>query len=381
MPQKQFSIETGYFIFTMMPSLRCSLNCPHCYLTKEQRRSSEIMTIERLESACVKVRDYYQGRKLPKAIIQTYWYGGEPTEMPKVGDLSYVEAAALMMKKILPEKDGFEVRHTVLTSLVTVNLDEWLPVFNRISGGHFQTSFDGLMRGGNYVKRWEARVKEALRRGNSVGTISVVNHEMLHDDPAVLMDYLSDLGVKESSFLPFMLNDANIGEKYKKYAPTMSAWNDFMIGLTERYFERQEKGLFVTEPGQMHFINHQASRPGREANIASQTLFLMPNGDFSLPDYYNGFQEYLRPFGNIFEQSFDEVLKSKPRKAYIQRQVMVNNNSDCLDCQHKDKCVMEFWKPNRDGDECFGGRRYIDWLINPKQSNRIRCNHDQLELY
>jgi hypothetical protein len=24
---------------------------------------------------------------------------------------------------------------------------------------------------------------------------------------------------------------------------------------------------------------------------------------------------------------------------------------------------MEFWKDNRPGDDCFGGREYVEWLL------------------
>ena len=63
------SIESGYFIFTLMPSLRCSLNCPHCYLSLEQRRNSPIMTIEDLTTAALKVDAYYEKQKIAKKTI------------------------------------------------------------------------------------------------------------------------------------------------------------------------------------------------------------------------------------------------------------------------------------------------------------------------
>jgi MoaA/NifB/PqqE/SkfB family radical SAM enzyme len=54
-----FSIESGYFVFTLMPSLRCKLNCPHCYLSVDERRNSPIMSLEDLKVVCQKVFDYY----------------------------------------------------------------------------------------------------------------------------------------------------------------------------------------------------------------------------------------------------------------------------------------------------------------------------------
>ncbi|HCI46559.1 MAG TPA: transcriptional regulator, partial [Rhodospirillaceae bacterium] len=68
-------------------------------------------------------------------------------------------------------------------------------------------------------------------------------------------------------------------------------------------------------------------------------------------------------FGNILEQDFEQVLTSPERRRYLRRQVMRNNNSECQDCDHMDKCIMEFWKDNRAGDVCFGARDYVEWVL------------------
>ncbi len=354
-----FSIEGGYFIFTLMPSLRCSLNCPHCYLTKEQRRNSEIMTLENLEITSIKVDEYYQKKGIKNKVIVFYWYGGEPTEM----GIEYFEKATELLNKIFTKEKGYFTKHTVLTSLLTVDTEVWFPFFKKYGDNHFQSSFDGLMRGKVYVKKWEEKINKARKEGIEVGTISVVNHELLKDGATKVMEYLSTLDVGEVSFLPFMWNEQNNGKMYDKYAPSMNAWSDFMIEASEYYFKAKEEGRKVPEIGQLSYILHQMKQPTM-ANIAAQTLFLMPNGDFVLPDYKNGYQEYMRVFGNILTDDFNSVLASKERRSYLRRQVLRNNNPECLSCDHSNKCVMEFWKENRSGDDCFGGKRYVEWLLN-----------------
>ncbi len=354
-----FSIEGGYFIFTLMPSLRCSLNCPHCYLTKEQRRNSEIMSLKNLEITSLKVDEYYQKKEIKNKVIIFYWYGGEPTEM----GIEYFEKATELLNKIFTKEKGYFTKHTVLTSLLTVDTEVWFPFFKKYGDNHFQSSFDGLMRGKVYVKKWEEKINKAREEGIEVGTISVVNHELLKDGATKVMEYLSKLDVSEVSFLPFMWNEQNNGKMYDKYAPSMNAWSDFMIEASEYYFNAKEEGRKVPEIGQLSYVLHQMKQPTM-ANIAGQTLFLMPNGDFVLPDYKNGYQEYMRVFGNILKDDFNSVLASKERRSYLRRQIMRNNNPECLSCDHSNKCVMEFWKENRSGDDCFGGKRYVEWLLN-----------------
>lgn len=362
---KQLTIETGYFVFTMMPSLRCSLNCPHCYLSLDQRRNSKIMTLEELELACSKVANYYATTKLKRKVIVFYWYGGEPTEM----GLPYMTEAFRMIDRIFPEADGYYVRHDILTSLLTID-ESWFEVFRTWGRGHFQTSFDGLMRGKGYVKKWERKVKEAVDRGLSVSTISVVNNELFADGPVEVLRYLSDLGVEEASFLPFMLNEQNKGDKYERFAPPMSKYSEFMIELGEVWYEKKMAGEFVPQIGQFSYISSRSRLP-EIANIAAQTMFLLPNGDFVLPDYRDGYLEYMRVFGNIFESSFSDVVNSSERQSYLRKQLIRNMNPECLSCEYKNSCIMEFWKENRDGDDCFGAKDLVRWLDEKDEVHQI----------
>jgi sulfatase maturation enzyme AslB (radical SAM superfamily) len=351
------SIESGYFVFTLMPSLFCHLRCPHCYLSLDERRDRTTLGTDLLVAACEKIDAYWDSRGIKDRTVICYWYGGEPTSM---GVKTFREMAD-GINGVFRSERGYRVKHTVLTSLVSVR-DEWFPVFDRYGAGEVQTSYDGVMRGAAYVRKWERRVRDAVASGLRVSTISVVNREILSAGAAATLDYLSDLGVAETSWLPFMWNEQNAGGSYDRYAPTMNEWSDFMMQVTERWMARRSAGLHVPEIGQMRFILGQAQR-GELANIAAQTLFLMPNGDFVLPDYKDGWLEFMRPFGNIVTQDFGTILSSPARRAYLRRQVLRNGNAECLSCDHHDKCVMEFWKENRSGDDCFGGRRFVEWLL------------------
>lgn len=351
------SIESGYFVFTLMPSLKCSLNCPHCYLSKAQRRDPTILAVADLRLACEKVDAYYVSRGLAEKTIVCYWYGGEPTEMGQ----DYFVAAADAINGVFARDKGYTVKHIVLSSLVTVDPD-WFAIFQVYGKGEMQTSYDGFMRGKGYVRNWEKKVRAATAFGLRVSTISVVNAEILAAGPEATLDYLTDLGIAETSWLPFMWNEQNDGSAYDTFAPTMRAYTDFMIRLSTHWQHLRAAGKQPPEIGQMRFILEQAQREGL-ANIAGQTLFLLPNGDFVLPDYKNGFQEFMQPFGNILEQDFGSILASPARRAYLRKQVLRNGNPACRDCPHADKCLMEFWKDNRAGDDCFGARGYVEWLL------------------
>ncbi len=357
------SIEQGHFVLTMMPSLFCQLDCPHCYLSKTERRDPTRLMNSSIKRVLEGVDRFYEARGVTRKTIHAYQYGGEPTSMG-------VDAFTRMLDTIeacLPVSKGYDVRHTILTSLVEVDLEEWLPIFRDRCGGFLQTSFDGRMRGGGYIRKWDAQMRKARDLDLTLSTISVVNTRILQDGPTATLDYLSELGVVEASFLPFMWNEQNDGKKYEALAPTMTAWSDFMISLTRAWIARRKNGEKAPEIGQLRYILAQEEMPSPVSNVAGQTLFLMPNGDWALPDYRNGWQEYMNRFGNGISTEFSEILSSPRRRKYMRRQMTRNGNSDCLSCDHSDKCVMEFWKENRQGDDCFGGRKYIEWILENKE--------------
>lgn len=358
------SIEQGHFVLTMMPSLYCELDCPHCYLSKTERRDPTRLSNQQLDELMGKIHKYYQSTNIKHKSIHAYQYGGEPTSMGLEPFTQMLDILDSHFKK----EDNYRLQHTILTSLVEVDLDIWSPLIFERCGGYLQSSYDGRMRGGAYMRKWDEKMRRAHEMGIELGTISVVNERLLQEGPENVLDYLIELNVKEASFLPFMWNEQNDGKKYDKLAPSMNAWSDFMIQMTKHWIKRQAEGKNPPQIGQMHFILGQSSFQQNVSNIAGQTLFLLPNGDYALPDYTRGWQEYMNRFGNGLRKDFDEILRSTKRKQYLRKQMLRNNNKDCASCSHAGHCVMEFWKNNKQDDDCFGGRRYVEWLLKNKNS-------------
>ncbi len=355
------TIENGYFVFTIMPTLQCPYNCKHCYLSLEQRRDTTTMTIEQMRTVCRKVDAYWDEVRPPSRVVVVYNYGGEPTSTGP----EYFEQYVQMMAQEFPADKGYEVKHVMLTSLLGVDLEIWAPLWHRYTGGYIQTSYDGSMRSNSYVRKWEAKVREARARGLRVATISVVNEDLLRQGYAQTLDALTDLGICESGWLPFMLNEQNsVAGKYDRYAPTMSAFNDFMIGMLDHWYSLKYKGLNPPAIGEAYFAVDRSKRPSM-SNMCGQTLFLLPNGDFVLPNYKDGYKEYMHRFGNILEPdvTFHAILTSRERRTYMRRQVLRNGNAECQGCEYKNACLLEFAKPNKVDDECFGAKRFVQHAI------------------
>ncbi|MEE8056358.1 MAG: SPASM domain-containing protein, partial [Pseudomonadales bacterium] len=306
------------------------------------------------------VAAYYAKKAVVNKTIICYLYGGEPTTMGK----EYFEETMAVINLNFPKSEGYTVKTIVLSSLLGVDLDVWEPLIQEHCNGYIQTSFDGFMRGKGYVRHWEKAVRDATQRGLRVATISVINSELLKDGPKKILDYLCELGITEISFLPFMLNEQNAGKKYDRYAPTMNNFSSFMIELFDHWGEKCTAGMQVPHVGEAVFIAY-TSQQGRMANMAGQTLFLLPDGEFVLPNYKDGWKEYMYSFGNILGDgvNFEDILHSPERIKYLGRQLTRNNNPECKSCAYKNACLLEFAKPNKPDDECFGASQFVQHVL------------------
>ena len=355
------AIEQGHFVIGMMPSFLCQHDCPHCYLTTAMRRDPARLSPEAIARILGGVRDYYRSRGLGHVTIHVHHYGGEPTTMGVAAMLETLDA----VDDALPEREGFIVRHSIQSALTGVDLAPWIPVFRDRCGNYVQTSYDGLMRGRRYDREWRDQVACLREAGIDVSTISTINRRLIEDGPDATLRTLEELDICEAGFLVLLYNAHNEGPAYDRLAPRMQDWSDFMIALTRAWIDRRAAGGRPPELGPVHSIlwkggDLRAAHPN-PMNLPS-ALFLLPNGDWALSDYRSDGREYLRPFANGLTTTFHDMLQSPARRAFLRKQVLRNGNPECQACDLADTCMMEIWKSNVPGDECFGAKRYVQWV-------------------
>lgn len=103
-----------------------------------------------------------------------------------------------------------------------------------------------------------------------------------------------------------------------------------MIKATLKGRSLHKNGATPPTIGQEVFYFEQSHRNSSISNSASQTLSLMPDGSVCLPDYKNGYEEFMHPFGNIISSSFEEILSGSGRIKYLTKQLTRNSNMECL---------------------------------------------------
>ena len=364
------TVEGGYLILTMMPSTFCKFRCPHCYLTIGQREDRRIMRKGVLDEIARDIAQWYTSRGIGADVL-AYWYGGEPTQMgrPKFEELADI------LRDHFAEGSGHRLEGRILSALVGVDIREWKPVVEKYARNRIQTSDDGAMRGRGYLEKWARQVKRWRAAGAQVDTISVLNRSMEEEGPAALMDRYRTLGIGQAGFLPFMKNGANTdparmqGDRtqYAAWASGMDAFSDWMIAVTGDWLESPQAEPVIGNAVQILVQRMRDQAPGRGyANTGAQTLFLLTDGTLCMPDYAADGTEFLQPFGRMGGrdgQSFAQVLKSPARRKWLRRQVGRNANPECRTCSHADCCLMEFWKENPPQGECYGAKRYVEWVL------------------
>lgn len=349
------SIRSGRLILTLMPSLACGLNCPHCYLTPAQRRSKETLTVTQVARFARDLSDLWSGLK-GKTRLDVYWYGGEP--LTNLTPPLFDEMASLLSPV------AAETRHVVLSSLVGVDINAWAATLHKWAGSAIQTSWDGAMRGDRHLRHQEREIARARQLGLAVDTLTVVNRGLIDMGARAALDWLIGQGIRASGWLPMQRNTRNIETgAYSQLAPSMNEFSEFMIALTE--LARAAPSAPVI--GEECFIASMRGNP--LANKGLQTLFLMPNGDLTLPDYHDDGTEFLLRFGNI-EDGLSRVLAGTTYRAWCRKQVALNNNPECRSCDISDCCLMEFWKPNPPADDCMGGAKFVRHIL---QNRHVRA--------
>lgn len=366
---QSLNIENGYFVLTMFPSLKCELNCPHCYLSKEQRASEEFLGEDLFKEMIIKVKDFYIKKGVVEPTIVFYWYGGEPTSFP----LEKYKKLIKLQKEIFPSK--WKIKNQFLTNLFDIKKD-WLKFFKDECNSYFQTSYDYHMRSKSYHKKHIKNVKLVSKMGYRIALINVFNNTMLNKEE-IIYNEVKEMNAGEIGFLPFMKNYANLandGDQYKKWYANMSEFSNFLINFTKLHIQDIKNGTHKFTIGNIAHIFKNLQSKNEFDNIAGQTMFFLEDGQFCLPDYINNYQnktdiefqdvEYLNMFETIKGNTFEQVLKSENRRKYLNRQITLNEDEKCKNCEYSKICSMEFWKSSNldNSGECPGNKRFIDFL-------------------
>lgn len=319
------------------PTEACNSNCIYCDGVLKQHRD-ERMSYELLEKTFFRMNEYLCAN--PTERIQFTWHGGEPLLL----GVEFFRHALEFQQKYCSTTMS-RIEHCIQTNLTLINQD-YIDIFLEMGITSVGTSFDPIpnVRGfgpkidSDAYNRLFINGLRLLERNNiGWGVIYVVTRRSLAD-PRKIFHYLTNLSLTGSINFNAVLV---YGEDTYKIAITPLEFADFLGAIFPLWWEYRDRYPNV-EPfdsyvknlieGQNHLgccdsgecaYHHVYIGPGGAASHCSRSA------DWDIIWY-----------GNINDQSLDEILKHEKRHL-IQDRNRILPASDCRGC--------EFW------EICHGG--------------------------
>jgi len=264
------------------------------------------------------------------------WHGGEPMLL---GPDFYLDAYCYA-KERKPN-----INMSMQTNMLDYSTDKWYEVLKLVCGGGVSTSFDpdacGRIYQGsaeNYTKRFLERIQMAMDDGLGVSIIGTYTDEMYDLD---LHNRIYDIALSYGS------QAFTIRYNYRYPAGRAQGKGDFITPETYGKMLVDIYNRWVRDVPKFGMVPHQQiiekilSGPNHDRcpwtrKCGGHFIGLEPDGRvWNCPSFADtGNEDYV--FGNLKEQSFEEIYSSQAARAVRRRMAVVPKA--CTNCQHFDVC-------------------------------------------
>lgn len=329
----------SHFSLVLLSTLQCNADCEYCF----ENKTSDRLTLERLEQMMVKVLDYMVEKSLQALTI--YWQGGEAMLLPP----RWYEQAHQLIQRLAEERDK-QVFHSLQSNMLAYSA-RWNKVIAEMFGNSVGTSLDypNLHRkllghsAGSYNHIWSKRVQEARAAGIEVQVIAVPNQATLEiGAERFYTHFVEELGIKDFQVnTPFPGGEATAA-KHALPSAEVAALRKFYVELADVWLERgYAQGVRVGPLDALlaHFSHEATTLPCIWSENCANTLVSIDARGYvaqcdcwvtSYPDYH---------YGNIFEcDNFGTLLSSSAaRRQFNERPVQLIQR-DCLSCEYLALC-------------------------------------------
>lgn len=294
---------------SLNPSYFCSLACDFCYLSKEQLRDRQTLSLDRLREMLSEVKEYH-------ADIEIDLYGGEPALLSS----EYV----LSLKSLLIEF-GID-KCNVISNGIT--LPNWF-----FDDFFFITiSFDGAAR--EQHKRVYENIR-VLNKRKPFSIITLATPKVIEQGVDYFIDRFNDL-------------DNLIAWEIKPYSTNQN--NQLTVSYSE-YEDFVKKAISSVD-----YLTNEAylkeSIAGNRNAFSDDHIYITPEGNFAVLDFDLNGNEYFKIVKDM-EAYFDWANQEKIRVA---------DNEYCNSCEYFGRCLTEHYRVVDNVEHsCNGGIQLIQW--------------------
>ena len=320
----------------MRPTDRCNARCVYCSSHKSIRSSD--MTLESLGLIYHKIHEY-----AGKAAIKNLtfiWHGGEPLLMGK----DFYSSA-------WRNNNGSPIRsrHLIQTNLLEID-EEWIGLF-RECNIELGTSVDpfsssrGLDNDREQYHQWIANLMKICEGQLKIGIVfTVVNDHM--DMVDKIYSFFKNIQALSASPIGIKLNPVYAAGRAGNpdagdCLVSPGQYAEFMLRLYD-FWNDDNRPFFVSPFSELGEIGEQSCEYSGQCH--NRFLSIDSSGNV-----FNcaRFADSGITFGNLFQESFDDIVRSSNRLKLFEREDRLRE-TDCKSC--------EFW------DFCHGGCPYHAWL-------------------
>ncbi|MBQ3079640.1 MAG: anaerobic sulfatase maturase [Clostridia bacterium] len=330
----------------------CQYRCRYCFyqdvMNNREVKNAGLMTRDTLEALVKRAFQYAEG-------AATFAFqGGEPT----LAGLSFFKELISLQKK--HNVKGLKVFNSIQTNGGLID-DDWAEFFYEndfliglsIDGDRDTHDKYRLNAEGKGTYEHTRRAAEILRKHNAQFNILCV----VNDDIAVRPKETYN-ALKKYGYLQFIPCIDDFGSEERMFSPTAENYGRFLIETFDLYKKDYESGSYVSI---RTFDNYVQMLMGRRPESCSMSgrcscyFVIEGNGDVYPCDFYVLDKWRL---GNIKEDSFLSMSKTKAAKEFVSSSVYVNE--DCRKCAYYALCRGGCRRDREPFDECDrpGKNRY-----------------------
>lgn len=303
------------------PTYLCNFRCDFCYLTEDQLRDNDRVTLLRI---------YDRLEEISKHAVITHVdiYGGEVTLLPE----AYME-------------EVIDMAHHFGTGRVNI-----ITNLSRIPGWLYRDDIDISVSWDYHARQDHMKVyNNMLAAPSDVHVLMLASYNMINwaDEDIIMADLmLSQLArVQSVEIKPYSTNQANADlVSFADFEEFVQRW---LTLTTDRNYE------FVNEK------NIQESLMGVRNAWSDDHIYITPNGKFGVLEFDLLDNEYFKEL-----DSFDEYLEWA-----VNEKKKIGENKYCSACEYFGHCLSEHLREVRSlENSCNGFVNLLDWYAERSQT-------------
>lgn len=375
-------------LYHLYPTMKCNLDCQHCFLFSDVRKDKRIMTLDEFKTAVDKIALHFKNDDTAEFADVTI-IGGEPTTVPA---RFYEDCIPYLRAKF--NEVGKQYLLSIVTNFTNIKgLKKIAPMFDMITTSYEYDRFDAQLISAFNAKKsiWWKNLDEWIETGHKLG-LSISLTKDTSDNVIECLDMLYETGVRyfqfnymhpdgellkamttNESYEIFQDNRRAILTENQPYKAEISGeqtvWGGFereakaMKKVLHWYIAKRKAGQEVSVyPIESH-ANAMSGRGNDDGFLcpSMNSLCVRTDGEVTGCTIESGQRDAIT-YGNVYTDDLSEIMESKARTDHVS--TLNTMGAVCYGCEFYSMCRGNckfrntVWSEDPN-DECQGLKSYL----------------------